>query len=140
MFEAGLVALITGDAATAALIGTRLYPVTAIPDEPTYPYVTYQDITGSSDYTFEGAEDTTVRIQFDIWVGTPLPATPPPNRYKLSKSIIIALRNLLSGYVGTLNDGTYVLFALRLNPMDKFDNDQRAYRSIVEYEFLIAEA
>lgn len=137
MFEPGMVALIVGDGPTAALIGTRLYPVQGVPDNPTFPYVTYQDITGSSDYAFDGAELRSARIQFDVWSDGNVDAATPG--YGLNKSILNCLRNLLSGFVGTLNDGTRVLFTDRLNQMDQFDDDSRTYRSVAEYEFLISE-
>ena len=104
-FESGLTALILADGPTAALIGTNLFPVTGIIDGALYPYVTYQEISGSSFYTFDGSELRTNRMQLDIWSAT----------YATNKSIIIALRNLLSGYTGTLNDGTRILFADRLS-------------------------
>lgn len=130
MFEAGLFALVTTDPGCSALIATRLYPVQGVPDSPTFPYVTYQNIpSGNTEYAFDAAELDHSRIQFDIW-GT---------QFLAGKTIMGALKTLLSGYQGTLSDGTRVLFTSRLNEMDNFDVDSRSYRSVCEYEFQIDE-
>lgn len=122
-------ALVTGDAGVTALIGTRLYPVQGVPDNPTFPYVTYQPVTAGSDYTLDGAEARRMRLQFDCWALSSLD----------NLNILIAFRNLLSGFEGTLTDGTRVLFTSRENQMENFDNNGKTYRSICEYEFLFSE-
>ncbi len=129
MLEDGLVALLNLDATTTALVAGRIYPVQGPPDNAVFPYITYQDAAGSSEYTFSGAELRTKRIQFDLWGVA----------YGDGKAMIKALRNVLAGYSGTLSEGTRVLFAARLNEMDNFDVDSRSYRSIAEYEFQISE-
>lgn len=129
MLEQGLVALLTANAALTALIGTRLYPVQGPPDNPVFPYITYQDVTASSEYNLDSTETRKTLIQFDIW-GT---------SYLTGKIIANALRNALSGYQGTLTDGTRVLFARRGNYLDNFDVDSRTYRSIAEWEFTAVE-
>lgn len=128
--EDGLVALLNADSGVNALLAGRVYPVQGPPDNPTYPYTTYQDITASSDYALDGAETQTRRIQFDHW----------GMAYADGKTIAKAFRNVLSGFSGTLQDGTRVLFSKRLNYLDNFDEDTRSYRSISEFEFLISEA
>ena len=129
MLEDGLVTLLTADTGIAALMATRIYPVQGPPDNPTYPYATYQDITASSEYAFSGAELRTQRIQFDFY-GT---------AYGDGRNIEKAFRNVLSGYVGALAEGTRVLFAERGNILNNFDVNQRSYRSVCEYEFQVSE-
>lgn len=130
MFEASLVSLLKGNAALSAIVFGRIYPVQGPPDSPVVPYITYQGIPSApSEYGLDGSELCTKRIQFDLW-----------GQYGDGKTIAIALRNILSGYSGTLSDGTRVLFAKRYPGLDNFDVDSRSYRSIAEYEFLIAEA
>lgn len=129
MFEQGLFSLITGDAGVSALIVDRLYPVQGVPDKPTFPYVTYQPVTAGSDYTLDGAEARQQRLQFDCWALSALD----------NLNVLIALRNLLSGFSGTLSDETRVLFTSRENEMANFDNNAKSYRSVCEYEFLFSE-
>jgi hypothetical protein len=131
MLEQGLVALLTANAGVIALVAARIYPVQGPPDNPTYPYITYQDIPAApADYAFDGSELDTRRVQFAYW-GT---------AYCDGANIMIAVRNVLSGYSGTLPDGTRVLFAKHLNWLNNFDVDSRSYRSVDEYEFQISEA
>ena len=131
MLEQGLVTLLLANAGVSALIGTRIYPVQGPPDNPTYPYITYQDFTAApSDYAFDSAELVTRRIQFAYW----------GLAYSDGAGIYLAVRNAISGYVGTLGDGTRVLFAKHLTWMNNFDVDSRSYRSVDEYEFQISEA
>lgn len=134
MLEDGLVTLLNSDGAVAGLLSGRIYPVQGVPDNPTYPYITYQDVSGSSEYTFDSTEERMQRIQFDVWTNVLQGST-----YGNGKSVLKALRNVLSGYVGTLQEGTRVLFAARLNEMDDFDQDSRSYKSVAEYEFHVSE-
>jgi hypothetical protein len=129
MLEQGLFTLLTTDAGVSALIAARFYPIQGVPDNPTFPYVTYQPVTAGSDYTLEGKEDRRKRIQFDCWALASLD----------NLNVLTALRNVLTAFVGTLNDGTRVLFTTRENEMANFDNDQKSYRSVCEYEFLFVE-
>jgi hypothetical protein len=138
MIEAGIFNLLTTDPTTYALLGTRLYPIQGVPDNPDYPYVTYQDVAAHSEYTFEPTEERIKRIQFDIWCGG-IDNSVSPNNYSVGRAIIIAIRNLLSGYAGTLSDGSRVIFCSRGEELDNFDVDSRSYRSVVEYEFDFSE-
>jgi hypothetical protein len=130
MLEQGLVNLLISDAGVSALISDRLYPVAGPPDNPTFPYATYMAVpVAESDYTFDGAESRRKTIQFDVW----------GNQFSDGLNILIAIRNVLSGYAGTLNEGTRVLFASRGNEMDNFDVDQRTYRTVCDYEIEFSE-
>jgi hypothetical protein len=130
MLEQGLVALLLANTGVSALVATRIYPVQGPPDNPVYPYATYQDITASTDYAFDGSELVTRRIQLAYW----------GLAYGDGAALMIAMRNALSGYVGTLPEGTRVLFSKHMNWMNNFDVDSRSYRSVDEYEFQISEA
>lgn len=130
MLEQGLVTLLTETIGVTELVADRIYPVQGPPDDPTYPFITYLVAAGNSDYALDGTEARMKRIQFDSWSLSSL----------TNLQILTALRNVLTGFVGTLPDGTIVLFAARLNEMSDFDNDTKSYRSICEYEFQFVEA
>lgn len=50
------------------LLAGRLYPDTA-PDQPTYPFATYQQVGGDSKWNLEGGTGShrNARIQFNVW-------------------------------------------------------------------------
>lgn len=68
--EQALRAFLLSYSAITDLIGTRIYP-DILPQDPTYPAITYQEISGPRDYTQQGADGvTTYRVQLDLWANT----------------------------------------------------------------------
>ena len=65
MLEQGLFTLLTTDAGVSALIGARLYPVQGPPDNPTYPYITYQDVSAGSRYSVSSSSIDLIRRSSD---------------------------------------------------------------------------
>jgi hypothetical protein len=130
LLEQGLVTLLTETPGVTELVADRIYPVQGPPDNATYPFLTYLVAAGTSDYALDGTESRMKRLQFDCWSLSSL----------TNLQILTQLRNVLTGFVGTLPDGTRVLFAARVNEMSDFDNDSKSYRSICEYEFQFVEA
>ncbi len=128
MIEQGITTLLTADSTLSGLIGTRLFPV-FVPEDPTYPCVSYQVVSGSSDYSVDGTYETWKRIQFDAW----------GSAYADVKTIQKALHAVLDGFSGTLSDGTTVLGAFRGVELDEFEVDSRTYRALTEYSFHFVE-
>lgn len=129
MLESGLVQLLATDPDVSALLGGRIYPVKGPTDSPVYPFCCYRNIpSGSHTSTLDGRESGSKTIQFDVF-------SDEPSGYGSGKSVLLALRNVLVGYVGTLPDGTRILDTERGAEEDNFAEDQRAYHSFVEYEF-----
>lgn len=129
MLEVGLHALLIADAGLQALVGDSIYPVSAPPEEPV-PFLTYQSVSGTGDYSFDSRQTRMRRIQFDAFAKS----------YLDTKSILNALRNALDALRGqTLSDGTLVLSAFRSIELDNFESDSRAYRSVCEYEITYIE-
>lgn len=65
--ERGIYSLLTGDAGVAALLGTRVYPE-VLPQNPSYPAITYQVVSGGSEYEMEGpANQASPRVQIDCY-------------------------------------------------------------------------
>ncbi len=54
------------DHGVAALIGDRIYPV-KLPQNPTYPAITYFQVSGSPIYTKQGRHGTRPRVQISCW-------------------------------------------------------------------------
>lgn len=62
--ESKLVTTLTGAAAIAALVGTRVFPI-FIPQDEDFPAITYERTSGEKEYTtegYEGLERATITI------------------------------------------------------------------------------
>jgi hypothetical protein len=127
MLEAGLVSLLSADAGVTALVAARIFPI-VLPENMDVncvgPCLTYQDITGSSTFTTDKKQSATKRIQFDSF----------SKNYQSAKQVLMAVSKVLDGYVGTLPDGTRVIFANSSVETDNFENDGRVFRCLSEYE------
>ena len=125
MIEQGITTLIVSDAGMNAVIGSGcLYPV-QLPENPTYPCLSYQVVSSFSDYSTDGSAEITKRIQFDGW----------GNAYADCKAIQAALHQLLDAFKGTLSEGTVVLGTFRGVEIDFFEQYSRVYRTMTEYVF-----
>ncbi len=123
MLEAGLVNLLITDATVSAIIGNRCYPV-CVPETAVWPCLSYSVITSTCQYSLENSVITTKRIQLDGW----------SDSYLVAKQTIDAVRNVLSGFQGTLNDGTIITGAFEIMGMDLYEEYARKYRVLSEYE------
>src|ERR1700736_4787100 len=110
MFEAGLIALLQGNAALMATIQAGPLPV-LVPEGTAYPALSYQSVTEMTYYTLSGRALQDRRVQFDACATSELAC----------KNVVLALRNLLSAYAGTLTDGTRVLGTFRENVIDAWE-------------------
>jgi hypothetical protein len=92
MIESALRTRALSVAAVSALIGTRMYPG-KLPQDPTYPAVTYTRISGPRLYSHQGATGLAEgRFQFDCWAAS----------YSAAKSTAAAVRESLEGFRGTV--------------------------------------
>jgi hypothetical protein len=126
MLITGLVAYLLTQTSITSLIaqGNALQPIPApveITDtsgNPLYPCVTFQMVSDAPQYTLTGtAGISTARIVFDCLA--PL----DPGGYGVSRNIALAVKAALSGYQGTLPDGTKVWMAEVVNVLDIFSPD-----------------
>lgn len=112
-------------AGLTALIGTRVYP-RVLPQNPTYPAVTYQRVSSTRMRTMGapllGAEP---RIQFTIWAETHLAA----------RAIATQLRAALEGYTGTMGGagGVDVLGAQEQNDLDDYEPLTKLHQAILDF-------
>lgn len=125
MLEQGINALLQSATSITSIVGTGgIYPV-LVPEGSSYPCLSYQVVTGASDFSLDGTFETEKTIQFDAW----------GKAYADTKSIQNALHQLLDGFSGALADGTLVNGAFRGLELDDFESDARVYRALTEYTF-----
>ena len=125
MIEQGLTTLLSNNPQLQTLIGTCLYPV-LVPEQTTYPCLSYQAVSASSDYALEGSSERWKRLQFDAW----------GQAYADCKNVMAALDAALDGLTGALPDGTVVLGAFRGGvELDLSEPYSRTFRTMVEYTF-----
>ena len=120
MIEQGIEKRLLADAAVSALIGTRMYPL-VLPEQCSYPALTYQLISSPETYTNDGPlGEVRARIQIDAW----------GKRYAQVKAVSKAVRASLNGFVGTLTDPdeTEVLEIECDDASDGFDAPGSLYR------------
>lgn len=126
MLSTGLVEFLLTQTAVTSLIaqGNAIQPIPSPPEltdtagNPLFPCVTYQTASDVPQYNLNGADGVTnARVVFDCL------APQNPGGYLVSKSIALAVKAALSGYQGTLPDGTRVFFAQVVNVTDNFEVD-----------------
>jgi len=120
--EEALVTLLLADVGFTAVCGERLFPV-VIPQDVALPSVAYQRISGAREYALDGRSGLArPRIQFTC-VG---------NRYSDARNAANALREVLSGYRGTV-DGVWIQAAFLENEDDAFTDDSGLYSVQQDY-------
>ena len=127
MIELAIHALLTQDTAIAALVGSRIYPVT-LPAEleaASLPAVTYQVISSSPEFALDGTVFQSKRFDINVY----------STRYLTGKTVQDAINNALTGASNTLlSDGTtYLLGAFPGIETDDYDPQSQTYRALVEY-------
>jgi hypothetical protein len=99
MIIEALRAILLADSAVTALAEERHYPV-LLPDAPTFPATTIQQITGQADYTNEGDSNLTrARVQIDVF-DTAMAGV---------EALSAAVKRALSGYTGNPGTGSSCL-------------------------------
>lgn len=94
MIEQALLTALAADAPLTALVGTRIYPVTA-PQGTAAAYVTYEKVTGNPYHDHGGSGNLRwARISYMCHAPT----------YSQAKAVADAIRDVLDGYRGTLDD------------------------------------
>lgn len=103
MIESALRTHILADAATAAIVGTKLYPI-VVPQTTALPYIVYRR-TGTERYTEHGSPGglATATISLDCWAAT----------YEDVKDLAEAVRKTCDGVAGTI--GVYEVRAVMVD-------------------------
>jgi hypothetical protein len=123
MLEAGLYKLLTDNAAD---LGATFYPG-ELPKNAALPAGTYTTVVTVSEPTLETSGAQKPLFQFDCYGNTALE----------SETLRDALRVLLNGFTGLLDDGTY-LDNVDLADMrgPKFDPDRRMFYCALDFRFI----
>jgi hypothetical protein len=114
--------------ATAALIGTRLYPL-LVPQEQAMPAIAYQRV---------GTQPKMEHGGMSGWARAVIQFTCQATSYSGVKAITQALRSDLAGYRGTMATGIDVHFCNQVNENDQ-DELFDAAVSRCDFEFLYKE-
>lgn len=107
----------------------RVYPP-PIPDNPTYPLVTYAQVSGVRGYVMEGADGLVIgRFQVDCW--DPLSSA--------ARTLAETVRLILSGYRGT-SDDMELQSVFLFGETKMFDDAADLHRVMQEYRIFYREA
>lgn len=117
-----LVAFLRAQATLAALVGTRIYPL-SLPQGATLPALTYQGISTVPEASGDNrpTSDTT-RLQIDSWGAS----------YEAVREVAAALRAALDGYTEELSGGTVASMRFA-NEHEEMDPERRWYRVTQDY-------
>lgn len=119
-----VLARLSSQAGVTAIVSTRIY-AGILPQEPTYPALTYNIITRTKEHCF-GSDpgNEMIRLQLDCWAKT----------YAESLSLAGAVRTALSRWRGQQTN-YYVEDSLADNWQDMFEDEseQRIYRASIEF-------
>lgn len=129
--DKALFTLLTEDPSVAGIVGAAVYPPPAA-QNPTYPLVTYQQISGPRSYTHDGPDGMArARYQIDAWAKTSTEA----------RELAEAVRVALSGYRGTV-PGTDVKIdsAFLENEESLFEPDTALHRKTQDYQITFQES
>lgn len=109
--EEALYYKLSTDAAITALISTRVYPF-QMPQNPTYPAMTYRRISTRQPFDLSGPGDMdNPRFQFDCYAPS----------YAAAKGLAKALRSVMVGFSGVVL-GVDICAVFFLNEVDRFDD------------------
>jgi hypothetical protein len=120
MIAVSMVPYILAQAPVTAIIGTSLQPIPAPEDLASYPCITYQTVSYNTSYTSSGPSGwAQCRVVYNCWATS----------YLQAQQLLEALRVALSGYRGTLSDGTQVFLIQVVNEDDYISPDSRLFRA-----------
>ena len=120
MLETDLVSYLSGQSSITSLVGTNIQPLPAPENLAEYPCITFQVASYLPGYSTTGMTGwAQKRIVYNCWA----------TAYLQAHTILEALRTVLTGYQGTLPNGTKVFFIECANGEDYFESESRLYRA-----------
>lgn len=122
MIESDLFTLLTHDAAIAALVASRVYPV-QLAEDAALPALSYQIVSAVGEPTMETSGLQRWRLQLDCWGDT----------YADASTLRQQVALLLDGYQGDLASGVRLQNAQAMQRIDFFDDMPRVYRCMIEF-------
>lgn len=126
MSEVALRARLLAVAGVSALVGTRVYPV-ILPQNPTFPAITYQRIGGRRESSFAGPIGLAGPLyRLDCWGGA------AGTGYAAAKGLANAVRLALDGWKGVVSGITVQACFLDGEPEDIFEDEVGVHRVAME--------
>jgi hypothetical protein len=133
VIEAGLNALLAGNAALASLVGGRVFQGAAPDDLAQYPCVAWSFVGGSGDPTFQSVGVIRQRVEINAFAALAANGNSPATVASQIRAAVIAA---VLGWKQVLGDGTSVLDAELLNPGTDMETADRIYRRLCEFYVL----
>lgn len=130
--EESLYAELAGHAGTAALVGTRIYPV-SLPQTPTLPAITYRLVSQPTEHVFAESASTTKIATFRIqcWAEGTAVLGAWAGAYALATQVEAAL----DGFSGLLGGaGGITAWVTLTNTVDLGDDETDWKRRILDFE------
>lgn len=110
-------------AGLAALVSTRIYPLTA-PQDAAQPYLTYSKISETKHHASTADISlTTTRFEVSVWGAT----------YATTKAAVAQVKAALSRYGGT-NDSVVIQQIFQVSEVDFYEDDTKSFRVAVDFE------
>jgi hypothetical protein len=124
MIEQDLHDYMTADAGISALVGGKVYPV-EMAEEPVYPVITYQKISGAREHTLDGAPTSaTPRWQITSWGRT----------YAEAKALADAVEAAFDGKLGPPVPGSPIQGMFVLDAHDAFETVPQVFMCPVDVQ------
>jgi hypothetical protein len=115
-----LYTLLTSLPAVTALAGQNIFPM-VIPDQSSYPALTYQVIARVAEPTLNTGGLVKLRAQFESFAGD----------YATADTLRNAVISSISGFTGQVGD-TFVQRAIILSQYDYYEDEIQIYRLVTE--------
>lgn len=117
MITLAVKSLMQGNSTLNGVLSGRYYP-NAIPQNPTYPLITFRLADGKTQYTLDNKQAHKDIVQVDIWAKA--------GEYTSIKTIENYVKNVLSGYSGIVTmagDDINILVSMLSRAEDLYDPD-----------------
>jgi hypothetical protein len=126
--EDALFTKLSGTTAISDIVGTRIHPV-KMPDNPTFPSITYQRISSTREQTMQGRVSYCEAImQIDIW----------SQDYDVTRDLASKVFSALEGFRGPISS-VDIQAILSQNEIDLFEDDVKVYRRSQTFRVIFIE-
>ena len=122
MLVTALYTKLSTDSGITAIAGTRIYPV-KMPQEPTFPLVTYQIFSQPTVNTHDAKTMKNSQVQVDAWAETFLAA------HQLAE----AIESSLGVFKGTIASDEVIHSSIQRNKQDFFEDGVDDYRVSLDF-------
>lgn len=121
MIDADFVTWLNAQSGITTLCSSRIYAL-ILPEQPTYPAITFNSTDLYRDYTFDG-EGTLAptEMQIDCWAQT----------YEGSRQLLQAVINAIKNFTGTMGSSTTISQVILGADVNVYEDQVLAYRSSI---------